>query len=202
MRLGVLLAALLLASGAGGALFLFTGSDEPPPLVAKARDGFGKAEHVTLEKAADYWLGSGDRKKGGPGVRSGTALALAIRLGRAEAIRSGVEPVPPELRRAFARHYSGDTLGEARWTVAQPGSRLGRVLARWPVQEGAVTLGDVIVFKTRAASRNRRLFAHELAHVDQYRNLGIDGFARNYAADPDPIEAEARAKSRKVVPRL
>lgn len=57
-------------------------------------------------------------------------------------------------------------LDEARWAIADPANRLGRVLARWPVQQGAVTLGNVIVFKTRSAAKNRRLFAHELVHVD------------------------------------
>lgn len=201
MRFGTMLLALLLAAAAGGALLIFGGSDEPPPLVAKTRGMFGKAEHVTLEKAADYWLASGDRKKGEPALGSGTALALAIRLGRAEAVRSGVEPVPRDLKRAFKKHYPDKVLDEARWTVADPGSRLGRVLARWPVQEGAVTLGNVVVFKSERAAKNRQLFAHELVHVDQYRKLGINMFARRYAADPDPIEEEARTKARRVVRR-
>jgi hypothetical protein len=201
MRLGTIFLALLVAAGAGVAALTFSGSDEPPPLVAKTRGAFGKAEHVTLERAADYWLASGGKK--GETVRgSGTALALAIRLGRADAIRSGVEPVPPELRRAFRKHYPDEVLDKTRWTVADADSRLGRVLARWPVQEGAVTLGDVIVFKTRSAARNRRLFAHELVHVDQYRKLGINTFARRYAENPDPIEEEARTKARRVVRRL
>lgn len=202
MRLATVLLAILLAAGTGGAVLTFGGPDEPPPLAIRTRDLVGKAEHVTLERAADYWLASGDRKKDEPALGSGTALALAIRLGRAEAARSGLEPVPRELKRAFRKHYPDEVLDKARWTVAKPDSRLGRVLARWPVQEGAVTLGDVIVFKTRSAARNRRLFAHELVHVDQYRKLGITRFARRYAADPGPLEEEARAKARKVVRRL
>ena len=201
MRLGTIFLALLVAAGAGGAIFTFSGSDEPPPFVASTRSTFGKAKHVTLERAADYWLASGGKK--GETVRgSGTALALAIRLGRAEAIRSGVKPLPPELRRAFRKHYPDEVLDEARWSVADADSRLGRVLARWPVQEGAVTLGEVIVFKTTSATKNRRLFAHELAHVDQYRKLGINTFARRYAENPDPIEEAARTKARRVVRRL
>ena len=201
MRLGTIFLALLLAAGAGGAVLTFSGSSRPLPLVAKTRDTFGKAEPVTLETAADYWLASDKEKKGGSVLGSGTALALAIRLGRAEAVRSGVKPVSPELKRAFRKHYSDEVLDEARWTVADPDGRLGRVLARWPVQEGAVTLGDVIVFKTPSAAMSRRLFAHELVHVDQYRTLGIGTFARRYAANPEPIEEEARTKARKVVRR-
>ena len=61
---------------------------------------------------------------------------------------------------------------------------------------------EVIVFKARSASASRRLFAHELVYVDQYRKLGINRFARRYADNPQPIEEEARAKARRVVRRL
>jgi hypothetical protein len=202
MRFAILILASVLVAAAGGALLTFGGSDEPPPVVAKARGAFGKAQHVSLEKTADYWLASGGDEKGSSVLGGGRALALAIGLGRAEALRSGVKPVPPELRRVFQKHYPHTVLEEARWTVAAPGSRLGRVLARWPVQEGAVTLGNVIVFKAQSGTKNRRLFAHELVHVDQYRRLGIDTFARRYAANPEPIEEEARAKARSVVQSL
>jgi hypothetical protein len=189
---------LLIVGAAGAAYLVFDGSKEPPPFAVRTREFVGRAEHVTLEKAADYWLSSAGQVKDGATQGSGTALALAIRLGRAEAAREGVEPVPDELKQAFKAFYPGAVLNKARWIVADPDSRLGRVLARWPVQEGAVTLGDIIVFKTQSAADDRQLFAHELVHVDQYRKLGIDTFARRYAANPDPIEAEAQKKAGRV----
>lgn len=191
---------ILLAGAAGTAWYYGYRLDEPEAAIAEARASFDQAEEITLERAADYWLRAAEqRRPGGDPRGSGTALALAIRLGRAEAIRTGVRPVPASLKRAFAGDFPNEILNDARWTVAAPGSRLGRLLARWPVAEGAVTLGEVIVFKTEAGSRNRRLFAHELAHVAQYRDLGISEFARRYAADPEPLEAEARAKAARVV---
>ncbi|MDP9414959.1 MAG: DUF4157 domain-containing protein [Pseudomonadota bacterium] len=204
MRAGSLLGTLLLvAIGGFAAVYVASEADEPPPFVAKTRAAFGKAGIVTLEKAADYWLASADKKQPGDNVLgSGAALALAIRLGRIEAMRSGTQPVPDRLKRRFRKHYPDDVLDEARWTVAEPGSRLARVLARWPVREGAVTLGNVIVFKTEGASKNHGLFAHELVHVGQYEKLGINEFARRYAENPAPIEEEARAKARRVVRSL
>lgn len=193
--------AALLAAAGGTAWHYGYRVREADSLVTETRATLDQAENLTLERAADYWLGlAAKRRPGGDPRGSGTALALAIRLGRAEAIRSGVEPVPDRLKRAFADDFPADILNEARWTVAKSDSRLGRVLARWPVEEGAVTLGNVIVFKTQTGARNRRLFAHELAHVAQYRELGISEFARRYAADPEPIEAEARDKAARVVP--
>jgi hypothetical protein len=62
-----------------------------------------------------------------------------------------------------------------------------------------VTLGEVIVFKSQRATGNERLLAHELVHVAQYRKLGIDRFARRYAANPAAIEEEARVKAEQVI---
>ena len=204
MRIGSILSLLLMVGLAVGAvLFSSRGDEEASPFVARTRAAVGQAGGVTLERAADYWLSAAEKRKDGNNIQgSGTALAVAIRLGRAEAARSGTKPVPDKLKRLFRKHYPDAVLDEARWVVAKPGSRLGRVLARWPVKEGAVTLDNVIVFKTQGASKNRRLFAHELAHVEQYRELGIGEFARRYAADPDPIEKEATDKARRVMRRL
>ena len=157
-----------------------------------------RAAEAVLDDAARYWFAE-DRKHGRPLVGAGPALAAAIRVARAEALRSGVKPVPREIKRALRRHYSAKVLAKARWMVAAPDSGLGRLLARWPVSEGAVTLGEVIVFKSRRASQDRRLFAHELAHVDQYDSLGIDGFAMRYAADRAQMEEQAHAKARQAM---
>lgn len=204
MRFGSVLALLLLGSiGLAGTLHLLSSGEEPTAFVSKTRAAIGQARNVSLEQAADYWLATANKQNSGKDVRgSGAALAVAVQLGRIEALRSGTKPVPDRLKRLFQKHYSQKVLDEARWLVAEPGSRLGRVLARWPVKEGAVTLGNVIVFKTESGSKNRGLFAHELAHVEQYDELGIGQFARRYAADPEPIEEEARKKSRRVMRSL
>lgn len=187
----------------GAAWYLGFGPDQAAPFVEKTGSVLGEAGALNLEKAADYWLSeSGQRRAENNVQASGAALALAIRLGRLEALRAGAKPVPDRLKRQFRNHYDEAVLDDALWIVSEPGTRLGRILARWPVKEGAVTLGNVIVFKTESASRNRSLFAHELVHVEQYRELGITEFASRYAADPEPIEAEARKKSRRVMRSL
>jgi hypothetical protein len=157
-----------------------------------------RVTNAALDEAAAYWFDA-DPNNGRSLQGSGPALAAAIRLARAEALRSGVRPLSAELKRAFRSHYPAVVLNQARWTVATPDSRLGRLLARWPVENGAVTLGEVIVFKTPVAARNPRLMAHELVHVAQYRRLGIDRFAAQYAANRDPFEKEARVTAREVV---
>lgn len=196
-----LLTALLLLVLAGAAGYHFLDPQgQTPPLLKSTRATLVEARRNGVERAADWWLLAAERQKAGRDVRgSGVALALAIRLGRAEALKGEVHPLPKKLRRRFARHFPPSLLDEVRWTVAEPGTRLGRALARWPVSEGAVTLGSVIVFKTDSASKNRRLFAHEIAHVAQYEKLGIAEFARQYAADPEPLEEEAWNKASRAI---
>lgn len=198
MRFGRIVAGTLLLLVAGGAgLHFALGEESPlPALVQTGR--FVAGGDRTLEDVAEQWFDPANRADPDSARGNGTALGVAIRVGRLEALRSGAEPVPDHLKRQFAKHYPAKVLAETRWLVAAPDSRLGRILARWPVEEGAVTLGDVIVFKTARAARDRRLFAHELAHVVQYRELGIGEFARRYARDPKPMEAEAEAKARRV----
>jgi hypothetical protein len=203
MRGGTAVALLLvLCLGLAGSLHFLFAQEQPGPFATDAQAAIAKARNISLEQAAGYWLGAADKRKGQDVHRSGAALGVAIRLGRVEALRSGAEPVPDGFKRQFGEHFSQPLLDDARWLVPEAGSRLSRLLARWPVQEGAVTLGNVIVFKTEGASKNRGLFAHELAHVEQYDELGIGEFARRYAVDPEPIEKEARDKSRRVMRSL
>lgn len=201
MGWGTAFAGLLVLAVAGAAAVQLARGEDERRALSQARNAIGGAADVTLERAADYWLASAERKRDGNALGSSAALAVAIRLGRAEAMRGSLKKVPSRMKQAFRAHYPDEVLDEARWTVAEPGTRLARVLARWPVKEGAVTLGNVIVFKTERGSKNHSLFAHELEHVDQYRKLGIEGFARRYAEKPEPIEAEARAKARRVTGR-
>lgn len=157
-----------------------------------------RAVNTALDEAAAYWFAR-DRNGRASLAGSGPALAAAIRLGRAEALRSRPKPLPADLKRALRPHYSKGVLDRARFVVAAPDSRLGRLLARWPVQNGAVTLGEVIVFKTARGPASKRLVAHELVHVDQYSRLGIDRFAHRYAANRTALEKEATDKASRIM---
>jgi len=190
---------LLLLVGAAAGVHFAMGAESPLAPISETAALVWNSDNVSLEDVADYWLDPNKASAGkNDGRGRGTALALAIRVGRLEALRGGARPVPDDLKKRLKGHFSEAILNGARWTVADPASRLGRILARWPVEEGAVTLGNVIVFKTAKAARDNHLFAHELAHVEQYRELGTGEFAQRYAADPGPIEAEARAKARRI----
>ena len=56
----------------------------------------------------------------------------------------------------------------------------------------AVTLIDTIIFRhANDAEDNVALWAHELKHVQQYQELGVEAFARRYTRNYDDLEAPA-----------
>lgn len=56
----------------------------------------------------------------------------------------------------------------------------------------AVTLDDVIVFQNRdEALEDPKLWAHELKHVMQFEEWGVQGFATRYLSDYNAVENEA-----------
>jgi hypothetical protein len=132
------------------------------------------------------------------GVPSGV-LASAIRLSASEAIREGAQPIPRALHERLAPHYGRDVLATIRWTTRGQRLELGSLLTAWVLEEGAVTLDRVIVFDNEELAENLWLWAHELAHVEQYRRLGVEGFAAAYLADWAAMEAEAVARGNAVV---
>jgi hypothetical protein len=58
----------------------------------------------------------------------------------------------------------------------------------------AITLIDVVVFRGPSEADDIALWAHELHHVDQYRDWGVRDFAISYARNSDVVEAPAYAK--------
>lgn len=125
-------------------------------------------------------------------------LAEAIRFSRAEALRRGAQPMPPQARQALAPYFPQQILDEVRWTAAG-GISIDSALANWFNQEGAITYDDVIVFADANMTSNMGLWAHELTHVIQYQQMGIDTFAFQYSYDWNGLESQARENSSRVV---
>jgi hypothetical protein len=61
----------------------------------------------------------------------------------------------------------------------------------------AVTCGHVITFSTEppATGNGVHWWAHEIAHVEQYETLGVDGFAREYVSNYSSLEKAAEDKA-------
>ncbi|MCP1372632.1 eCIS core domain-containing protein [Dyella lutea] len=126
------------------------------------------------------------------------AIAESIRWSRAEAFRRGVQPIPPQIRQYLQPYFPPQILDKVRWTTAG-GISIDGALKNWFNQEGAVTFDDVIVFSDARNTENVALWAHELTHVLQYQQMGIDTFAFQYMYEWNGMEQQARDNSSHIV---
>ncbi|KSW27671.1 MULTISPECIES: DUF4157 domain-containing protein [unclassified Pseudomonas] len=131
------------------------------------------------------------------------ALAQWLSQSRERMVAAGVQPLPLDLRVQLQAWYPDDLLQAVRYRVGQ-GQDVDAASAMLQNQDVvAVTLIDVVVFRNEDdALHNLALWAHELKHVQQYRELGVDGFARqyvrNFSALEDPAYAIQNQVSREV----
>jgi hypothetical protein len=130
-----------------------------------------------------------------PPPQSAPAFAAAIRYSRNEARASGARRPPTHVRRALEPYFPRAVLEQVRWNLPGRRPHLGSLVAGWYFNQGAVTLDDVIVFSDPRLAGDIAFWAHELAHVEQYRRLGVEGFARRYMADWRSLEQEARDRA-------
>lgn len=104
----------------------------------------------------------------------------------------GARPIPDQIRRQLKGFYSDDLLNRARYKIGDPGVFN---LANLSIQYGdaaAVTLIDVIVFRDGLdADYDARLWAHELKHVQQFRDWGTRDFAIRYLRSWNSVENAA-----------
>jgi len=124
-------------------------------------------------------------------------LATAIRASRRQAVERGVDPIPPVIRAALDPYFPAQILDKARWTTAA-GISLDGLLTNWFDLEGAVTLGEVIAFSDGAQVQDIELWAHELTHVVQYEELGIDTFALQYLQGFSAMENQASSNASRI----
>ena len=121
-----------------------------------------------------------------------TGLRDWIVQSRHRLLASGVEPIPLHIRAQLEPYFDSAVLDSVRFKVGDPVElNMAHTLMQNP-DVSAVTLVDVIVFRDAAEARDDvALWAHELKHVEQYRQLGVDQFAARYARDYRALEAPA-----------
>jgi hypothetical protein len=118
-------------------------------------------------------------------------LAAWISSERDAAITRGVEPIPPRIRAALTGYVPSEILDRVRWREGASELSLPQNVIRFG-EVPAITLIDVIVFEQRSAALDDpTLWAHELMHVMQFAEWGIDGFSMRYLSDYEAVEAEA-----------
>jgi len=118
------------------------------------------------------------------------ALSEWILAERNAAVERGVAPIPPEVREALTGFVADELLDSVRWRVD------GHAMSLYPVfftmgATPAVTLDYVVIFAAAEHAADPTLWAHEIYHVGQYRDWGIDGFADRYLRDREAVEHDA-----------
>lgn len=129
------------------------------------------------------------------------ALATTIRSSRGQALNRGVQAIPPQIRQDLAPYFPPQILDKVRWTTAD-GVSIDGALKNWLNQEGAVTYDEVIVFANSGLTNSTELWAHELTHVLQYSQMGIETFAFQYSVDWNGIESQARSNATRIIASL
>ncbi|MBU6956995.1 DUF4157 domain-containing protein [Pseudomonas sp. CVAP len=122
------------------------------------------------------------------------ALALWLTQARAEAASAGIQPIPPHIRQQLLRWYDPRVLDAARYKISDNGQLNAATAMLQNPDVGAVTLIDIILFRdAQTAEQDVALWAHELKHVQQYQEWGVEGFAQRYTQDFNAVEAPAYA---------
>lgn len=126
------------------------------------------------------------------------ALATAIRFSRGQALNRGVQQLPTHVRQKLSPYFPAQILDKARWTTAD-GISLDGALRNWFDQEGAITYDEVIVFSDISLTNDIELWAHELTHVLQYSQMGVETFAFQYTIDWNGLENQARSNASRII---
>lgn len=125
-------------------------------------------------------------------VLASSSLAYALRQARDETTASGSEPIPLHIRAQLEPWYDFAVLDAARFRVGDEQQVSAATALLQNPDVNAVTLIDTIIFRHASdAEDNVALWAHELKHVQQYQELGVEEFARRYTRDYQQLEGPA-----------
>ena len=134
-----------------------------------------------------------------PGQWPYVPVANAMISGRNAVVAGGGERMPSHIRAQLLRWYPADLLDSVRWTsnwgLVQ--STLQAAQMRFNDSTNAITLMNAVVFRNPGAANDPALWAHEVFHVQQYRQWGVFGFAKRWVDNSSvggPVEAPAYAR--------
>jgi uncharacterized protein DUF4157 len=103
----------------------------------------------------------------------------------------GVQSIPAAIRTALEGYVPDSVLDRVRWREGASELSLPQNMIRFG-HASAVTLDDVIVFQEDStAIQDPKFWAHELKHVIQFQQWGVEGFAKRYLSDYAAVETEA-----------
>jgi hypothetical protein len=132
-------------------------------------------------------------------------VAAGIIASRDAVMATGGQPIPARLLKKLRRWYPDDLLNAVRWTSLRGPIKqlLQDSQMNFDGETLAITMIDVVIFRNDALANDGALWAHELYHVQQYREWGVFGFAKKWVDDSSvsgPIEAPAYAREAEARP--
>ena len=134
-----------------------------------------------------------------PGRALYLPVVTAIIAGRNAVINGGGQLVPENIK-PFLRHwYSPELINSVRWSSqwSLVNNTLQAAQMNINSDTRAISLINAVVFRNDAAAHDPALWAHEMVHIDQYRQWGVTDFARswvNNSSEGGPVEAPAYAR--------
>jgi hypothetical protein len=138
-----------------------------------------------------------------------TSVLLASYLTAAHSVLAPLaQPVPNSIKKLLKEFYPAEILDNAKYIVSKFGLILPEAINGTQAFMGnhtfAVTVDDVVVFSIEPDNSDNAIhwWAHEIQHVVQCAQLGIDRFSENYIHDYNGMESNAEEKSGEVTRSL
>lgn len=132
-------------------------------------------------------------------------VAAGIIASHDAVMANGGRPIPAHLRKTLRRWYPDDMLNTVRWTSVHGPIKqfLQDAQMKLDADTLAITVMNAVIFRNDDLANDGALWAHELYHVQQYRQWGVFGFAKRWVVDSSvsgPIEAPAYAREAEARP--
>lgn len=110
--------------------------------------------------------------------------------------------IPSEIHQRLAGTFDEDVFSRVRFKIGDNGffNAGNNILMNHDVN--AVTLIDVIIFRGTLQAQDAATWAHELKHIQQYRDWGTHSFAVHYLRDYTEVENPAYAVQHQVEAQL
>lgn len=126
-------------------------------------------------------------------VGAGSALGAWMVASRDSSLYAA-NPIPPEVRTALEGYVDDAILDRVRYQVRDFGFLNLGALSTSYGDALAITLDYIVIFRDEQAASSPALWAHELEHVKQFRDWGVNDFAISYVRNADGVEAPAYRK--------
>ncbi|WP_411352551.1 hypothetical protein PNH50_06155 [Leisingera aquaemixtae] len=111
--------------------------------------------------------------------------------------QSGALPIPEEVFEQLRFSFDESLLRGVRYKIGDPGVVNIANLSIAYGGASAVTLIDVIVFRTEDDLKDIKLWYHELVHAEQFSEWGVKKFAIRYLRSWNSVEAAAYGRADK-----